>query len=264
MSEKLISQTPEHDPRYGEILFDRSKSFHGIGFDFLRLKSILEKGILSELEARQENVNFTRNYGAQNFGYSVFVAESPVINGSFTFGCFGTYIRGGISFVISNEHSFKAPKGSARDHGYPDEAFISGRVKRENITGVMIPEDMLNSRLSELPIGLAKMGGDYVDERCRKIVSGLEAETGYHVDTSHLEELMRQKQELEQGDMDYLATDKKRKALLEQMEREMGNIVGLAFAQKLAKKNVTLKDVLDIYLPKSLKTYNSDGFEISL
>lgn len=264
MSEKFPSQTPEQEPRYGEILLDRSKSFHGIGFDFLRLKSIMEKGILSEQEAQKENINFRRNYGGYNLGDSVSVAESPVVNNSFTFGCFGNYIKGGISFVISNEHSFKAPKGSARDSGYPDEAFIRGRVKSENITGVMIPEDLLDSQLSELPLGLAKMGYAYIDERCRQIVSGLESETGYHADTTHLEELIKQKQELEQRDMDYLAKDNERKAIFQQMEHEMGKIIGLAFAQKLEKERLTLRDVLKVYLPESMKIYNSDGFEVSL
>jgi len=66
MSEKFPSQIPEQEPCYGKILFDRSKYFHGIGFDFLRLKSILEKGILSEQAAQQENINFKRNYGGYN------------------------------------------------------------------------------------------------------------------------------------------------------------------------------------------------------
>lgn len=196
MSEKSPSQNPEQELRYGEILFDRSKYFHGIGFDFLRLKSIMEKGILSEQSAQQENIDFRKNYGGYNLGDSVSVAESPAINNSFTFGCFGNYIKDGISFIISNEHSFKAPKGSARDSGYPDEAFIRSKVKKENITGVMIPEDLLNSPLSELPIGLAKMGYAYIDERCRQIVSGLESETGYHADTGQLEELIGQKRGL--------------------------------------------------------------------
>lgn len=264
MSEKFPSQLPEQEPRYGEILFDRSKYFHGIGFDFLRFKSIMEKGILSEQEAKQENISFRRNYGGYNLGDSVSVAESPAINNSFTFGCFGKYIRGGISFVISNEHSFKAPKGSVRDSQYLDEAFIRGKVKRENITGVMVPEDLLNSPLSELPLGLAKVGYAYIEQRCRQIVGDLESETGYHADTTYLEELIKQIQELDQRDIGYLVKYEERDAIFEKMEHEMGKIIASAFAQKLEKENVTLRDILKVYLPESMKTYNSDGFEVSL
>jgi len=44
----------------------------------------------------------------------------------------------------------------------------------------------------------------------------------------------------------------------------MGKIIGLAFAFKLGKENLTLRDVLKVYLPESMKIYNSDGFEILL
>ncbi len=264
MSEKFPSQIPEQEPRHGEILLDRSKSFHGIGFDLLRLKSILEKGIVSEQEAQKENINFRRNYEGYNLGNSVSVAESPAVNNSFNFGCFGNYIKNGISLVISNEYSFKAPKGSEIDSGYPDEAFIRDKVKRENITGVMIPEDLLDSQISELPVGLVKMGYAYIDERCRQIVCSLESETGYHADTVHLEELIKQKEQLKERDMDYLAKNNERKAIIEQIEHEIGKIISLAYAHKLGKENLTLRDVLKVYLPESMKTYNSDGFEVSL
>ncbi len=262
--EKFPSQNPEQKPRYGDILYDRSKSFHGIGFDFLRMKSILEKGILSEQAAQQENIDFRRNYGGYNLGDSVSVAESPAINNSFTFGCFGNYIKNGISFVIANEHSYKPQKGSPRDSGYPDEAFIHGRVKKENISGVMIPQDMLDTSLAELPLGLAKMGYAYIDERCRQIVAGIEKETGYHADTTHLEELVAKKQELERKKLDFLKKDEQRKAIFDQMEKLMGSLINEAFSQKIGKGNPTLRDVLKIYLPEEMKIYNSDGFEVSL
>ena len=160
----------EHEPKYGEILYDKSLVFHGVGFDMIRLRNILEKGILSEQAAQAKGMELTRNYGGYNLGDSVSVAESPAINNSFTFGCFGNYIKGGISFVIKGEHAYKAPKGSSRDGGYPDEAFIGHEVKRENITGVMVPADLLDAPLADLPLGLAKMGYAYIDNRCRKII----------------------------------------------------------------------------------------------
>jgi len=36
------------EKQYGEVLRDKSKLFHGVGFDTIRLKSILQHGILSE------------------------------------------------------------------------------------------------------------------------------------------------------------------------------------------------------------------------
>ncbi len=254
----------EKEPKYGEILYDKSLIFHGVGFDLIRLHSILEKGILSEQVARTNGVELKRNYGGYNLGDSVSVAESPAINNSFTFGCFGTYIKGGISFVIAGEHAFKAPKGSSRDSGYPDEAFVSHEVRRENITGVMVPADLLDATLADLPLGLAKMGYAYIDNRVRKIISDLETETGYHADTTELEELIRKKEEIEKQELDYLEKDKQRKDIFAQMEKVISQHVGQAFSQKLGTDHPTLRDALRSYLPESMKVYNSDGFDISL
>jgi len=254
----------EQEPKYGEILYDKSLVFHGVGFDLIRLHNILEKGILSEQAAQTKGVELTRNYGGYNLGDSVSVAESPAINDSFTFECFGNYIKGGISFVIAGEHAYKAPKGSSRDSGYPDEAFVRHEVKRENITGVMVPADLLDTPLADLPLGLAKMGYAYIDNRCRKIISDLETETGYHADATELEELIKKKEEIENQELGYLEKDKQRKDIFTQMEKVISQHVGQAFSQKLGTDHPTLKDALRLYLPESMKVYNSDGFGISL
>jgi len=257
-------QNPETEPKYGEILYDRSKVFHGIGFDFIRLKSILEKGILSEQAAKGEGVDLKRNYGGYNLGDSVSVAESPAVNNSFTFGCFGNYIKDGISFVIANEHAYKAPKGSNQDSGYLDEAFVRYSVRKENIAGVMVPENLLDATLADLPLGLSKMGYAYIDERCEQLIKNLEVETGYIADITELKEIIKKKGELEKQELDYFEKDKQRKLLFDQMERLMSQAVNLGFSQKLGKEHPTLKDVLKSYLPESMKIYNSKGVEISL
>jgi len=258
---------PTHELRaqYGEVLFDHSKAFHGIGFDFLRLKSILEKGILSEQEARQQKVSLVRNSPrGYNLSDNVSVAESPAINSTFTFGAFANYIRNGISFVISGGERLHRFRGGPRDSDIPGEAFVKEKVKKENIVGIMIPEDKLDSSLFELPFRLVGRATGSVDDRCIRTINDLESETGYRADTLQLEKLMKQKEELEQSDIDYLKKDKPRKAILAQMEREMTYIVGSAFAKKLGKENPVLRDILKLYIPESMRVYNSDGFEISL
>ncbi|MDD3101567.1 MAG: hypothetical protein PHE59_00235 [Patescibacteria group bacterium] len=263
-SEKKEGLTKEEEPRYGEILYDKSLVFHGVGFDLTRLRSILEKGILSEQAAQAKGLELTRNFGGYNLSDSVSVAESPAINNSFTFGCFNNYIKGGISFVIADEHAFKAPKGSSQDSGYLDEAFIKHEVERKNITGVMVPADLLDAPLADLPLNLAEMGYNYTDKRCKKIISDLETETGYRSDTTELEKLIEKKEELENQEIDYFEKDKQRKDIFAQMEKSMSQYVEQAFSQKLGIDHPTLKDVLKLYLPKSMKIYNSDGFDISL
>ncbi len=261
---KITIPNLEKEPQYGEILLDRQNVFHGIGFDFIRLKGILEKGILSEQAAMREDLDLKRNYRGYNLNDSVSLVESPSLSGCFKFGCFGVYIKNGISFVIKNELTYKVPKGSPRYSGYQDEIFAGDKVRRENIVGVMIPDDLLNTPLTGLSLGLEKMGFDYIDDRCRKLLSDLEKETEYHSDTTVLEELIKRRQNNEKQELDLLKKDTERSEIFEAMEKEMWQHIKNAYAKKIGIDQPTFKDVLKLYLPSSMKVYNSDGFEIFL
>lgn len=152
----LSENDAEQKEQYGEILYDRSKNFHGISFDLLRLKSILEKGILSESAAAREKTEINRNYGGYNKNENISVAVSPCIHATFDYGCFKTYIKNGISFVIANEE-LATNKGA--ESGFIDEGFIQDKVEKENIVGIMVPEDDLNSPLGDLTLSVNVMGG---------------------------------------------------------------------------------------------------------
>ncbi len=267
ISEKPISNpknAKEHELKYGEILYDKKLVFHGIGFDIPKLRSILENGILSEQAAQSKGVKLTRNYGGYNLENSVSVAESPSINNSFTFGCFGNYIKNGISFVISEKSAYKVNKGSSQYSGYPDEAFIGHEVKKENIVGIMVPTNLLSFPLANLPLDLAKIGCAYTDNRFRRIISDLEIETGYHADTTALEELIKKKKTIENKNLDYVEKHKKRNDIVMQIEKIISQSIETAFAQKLGIDHPTLKDALRLYIPKSIRVYDSNGFDIIL
>lgn len=251
-------------PQYGEVLYDRQNIFHGVGFDFIRLKGILENGILSERAATETGISLDRNYGGYNLKNYVSMAESPSINNSFTFGCFGTFIKDGISFIVKKEDTFKAPVGSSMDSGFADEIFVRNKVKRENITGVMVPSGLLDASIESLPSGIKKMGLGFVDNYCKKTLANLENETGYKTDGVDLEKLMEQKERLEKENIDYLEKSKKRDEILNGMGKTMSNYISEAYSKKLGKQNPTLRDVLALYLPSEMKVYNQDGIEISL
>ncbi|GEM_PF-6237042 len=258
------SEVQPKERQYGEVLLDKSKLFHGVGFDTIRFKSILEHGILSENAASQRGMNHTRNYGGYNLSDAVSVVESPSIHNTFTFGAFRIYIKDGISFVIDGVNGFKARQGSSRDSGFVDEAYVSHEVPRSNISGVMVPEDALSKPVSELPIGLSHMGYGFVDNRSRRILADLEHELGYKADATALEEIIQQKEALENSDMDYLEKDKGRKELFNAMETNLQSHIGQAYSHHMGKETVTLRDVMTKYLPDGMQIYNSDGFPIDV
>lgn len=277
---------------YGEILLDRSKCFHGLGSDFLRMISILENGLLSKDTADHAGVGIARNHkGGYNLTDSISVAESPSINNTFTSECFDLYIRHGISFVIANENPYKPEEGSERDSKFKDEAFISGKVEKENIVGIMVPENLLEQPLGEIkPEFVASsesVAAPYsnIAERCWQAINRINLETGYNPDTTKLNDLLQQDQQLEKQGEEFVGIIKdsigkdeefekahsgfyennsKRVSLVKEIEIEIGKIINDAFKQKLEKENPTLRDVLKTYIPSSIKTYNPEGFEINL
>lgn len=263
--ETSLPSAIEEEPKYGEILYDQTKTFHGVGFDIGRLKGILDRGIVSEQSAQKEGYVHTRNYGGYNLQDSVSVAESPSKNNTFDYGCFKVYIKNGISFVIDNQVSYKAPKGSPQDSGYADEAFIKDKVDRENIVGIMVPVEFLDTPLKDMYLlNLEKMGLIYINNRCKKILQDLQSETGYVADVMGLEQLIKKREELETQEMGYLEKWNKEKEIVEEMERLMSQHISQAYSEKLQIENPTLRDILKIYVPEDLKVYSSDGHVVDL
>ena len=261
---------------YGELLYDKSKLFHGIGFDLIRLKRILEHGIFSENAAREKGLSVARNYGGYNLNDTVSVTESPSVHGTFTFGAFFVYIKNGIGLVIDNTpldgvKAFRAPQmrgdyetSTSRASGFVDEACIVHEVPRRNIVGVMVPEDALDRPLSELRLGLDKIGTGYINNRCRSLVTEIEKELGYSANLIPLEALMRQKDLLDKADLSYLEKRDAQDRVFNEMDRFIAEYTEQAYKAKLGKDRVVLRDILREYVPSGVETYNSDGFPISL
>ena len=58
------------------ILEDSNIAFHGINFDYFKMLSILQTGILSQNSAALLGVNIDRNYGGFNGNSQVSLSES--------------------------------------------------------------------------------------------------------------------------------------------------------------------------------------------
>lgn len=262
---KASEEKEQNEIEVGEILKDESKIFHGIGFDLIRLQGILSNGILSQRTAEGRGIDITRNYGGYNLNDNISVAESPAINKTYNFGAFENYIANGISFVIDGVPTLKAREGSKGYSGYPDEVFVLGSIPKENITGMMIPEAMLDLPLSKLSLGLEKMGYNYIDNRCRKIIQDLGTECDFEEDTSRLEELIKQKSELEESNLGYSEEySQKRQKIFDQMEEYMQEYIEKAYSKKFNIPSPTLRDILLQQIPQGMNLYNSDGFPITI
>lgn len=265
----------ESSSNYGEILLDRSLLFHGIGFDFARLKGILHHGILSEDEARQRGVRFIRNYDGFNLANTVSVAKPPSIHNTFTNQAFNTYISNGISFIISG---MKVEKDTPRRYSalrsiddeleetlnvnFDDEAFVKDYIPLENITGIMAPHTALSKPISELPLVLQGTGIRYIDIRCRAMISFLQVECGFIGDTSSLRSFVERMNNLTRyhdvGVMNEVSD------IVSQIDNFMRLYISRAYDKLFQKENATLRDVLRYYVPPGMRFFNSRGIPMDL
>jgi hypothetical protein len=256
-----------------ELLQDRSKYFHGIGFDLPRIGKILKLGILTEKEALAQGANVVRNTQGFNLNDTVSVAESPSINNTHAHGAFGLYIKSGISFVIDrqNLHMFGIPSSITSDDlnvARPSsricgEQYIAGSVPTDNIVGVMVPEEMLNKKVTELSLGLKNIGWGQINDKCTKMVAELEKECGYTADISELYELIKRREAIRQQKFG-LERDKQEEQVILDMEKYVTGFMEKAYAKKMGKEDVTLRDILEHYLPSTMKVYDTSGSPIQL
>ncbi len=133
--------------------------YHGIGYDFLKFRSILKNGILSKHEMQKRgmkgNVNF---YGGNSAGWiSLVDSEAEKTNSS----GYEKFIKDGISFNCSVKETYtsvtKDEQDYALDNGLPydhsslnDEVYAYGRIPLENINHIQIPANKAGKKIDDL------------------------------------------------------------------------------------------------------------------
>ena len=141
------------------ILEDFNIAFHGISFDYFKMLSILQTGILSYDAALDGGIVINRNYGGYNGDSQVSLSESPSIHGTYNYGAFNVFVKKGISFVIDIGNLYCIPDTKS---GIPGEIYVNYIVPRENIIGIMLPKDLLYTSIDKLNI-FSDMGTAYID-----------------------------------------------------------------------------------------------------
>ena len=128
--------------------------FHSIGYNFAKLESILQYGILSVNTAKIYNssglfnIPYTKNYEGSNDSNHISLISYSLINENDSNSSYNLYATKGISFIIEDIH-YLVDKQKYNIHR-TDEVLATTRVPIENITGITIPDNDKNKKLSEL------------------------------------------------------------------------------------------------------------------
>ena len=132
---------------------------HSIGFDFFRISSVLENGILSFSEMKKTTMNFPRNFDGGNSSRWISVVPTSFVKDDEQ--AFGTFIRNGISFFCDNQQLYspmefnkKATaiwKGLPYDKsGYLDERYVFEKIDVEAIKSVFVVKEHAIRDVNEL------------------------------------------------------------------------------------------------------------------
>lgn len=144
--------------KYGKESKD-NVCFHGIGWDFSKLESILENGIVSQYVANQNSLSLSRNYNGNNSNMWISVVDSrdiakngdclkKFINGNITFCCFvGKYCEGVEQKYFSTAFDNGLPINSGL---YDDEKFVFGCIPIEDVYSIILPKDSLELLVKNL------------------------------------------------------------------------------------------------------------------
>lgn len=141
---------------------------------------------------------------------------------------------------------------------------VEGEVPPQNIVGITVPEEVLETQVADLPLGLVDMGWDYINRRCVQMLADIEQKLGYKADSSRLEELMSQVEALQTSQMKIDEKGRKLTEIAGKMDRFLGGYIGHAYEHHMGKTGVTLRDVLLLHAPESMPVYNSNGFPSTL
>ncbi len=167
-SKKLIELSREINDLYTDnyakeidlstVKGENNACFHGIGFDFFKMRSILENGILSASTLRDKKIEGVKNFNGGNTRNWISVVDASLINKGHT--GFETFIKNSINFIC-NEQLLVEPltyseRSVAMERGLPynksdhkDERYVYKEIAPDNIEGIVLFGAFAHKKIDE-------------------------------------------------------------------------------------------------------------------
>ncbi|MFA5603676.1 MAG: HD domain-containing protein [Bacilli bacterium] len=163
MSKKLIVLSKEINDFYKEKLKETKnclatpevgefQCFHSIGFDFFKIVSVLNNGILCKSEMEKRGINNTANFEGGNLDNYVSVVDARLINKGGT--AFESFILNGISFICNVNELYSSDSKYSQsyciENGLPynksfhdDEKYVKSIISPKNIENIFLSNNCL-------------------------------------------------------------------------------------------------------------------------
>ena len=132
---------------------------HGIGYDFFKLRSILENGILSASTLRDKKIDGVKNFNGGNARNWVSVVDASLIGNGYT--GYETFIKNGIGFLCENQFLVEPltyrERSKAMEKGLPynksnheDERYVYKEIVPEDIKKIILNNDNCNKKINSI------------------------------------------------------------------------------------------------------------------
>ncbi len=173
-----------------EYKFSDNTLLHGIGFNFFKLESIFNYGLVSLREAEKQGIRYSKNYSGFTPNNMISMVRGLYVNPEVKDGSYHKYITKGISFIIEDV-PFISDTSSIIIHR-PDEVYVKDKILQDKIQGIIIPEETIDMNFEDLPY-IATNSESYLNTKnsCELIREYL-TEYGYNMDMEEYQDYLRE------------------------------------------------------------------------
>ena len=262
-----------------EHVVDSSKGgtcIHSIGFDFFKLKSILQHGILSAHEMKSIGLNVPRNFIGGNSNKWISVVDTSLIKYQHT--AYKNFTQHGIGFLCevpemiepypAEQKAEAIRKGEPYNKsGHLDERYVYKKIPIDNIMCVIIPEHYINMDIKNLTYLYNSLDFKLFIERINYYSNIFNQEGVTLFDESYSKEkfetlLANYKRTIDvfidskQDKNDRLVVQKELEELLQEINKFIQNAMYKYYSKLTGKTgNITVLDITNYELTKSGVNY---------
>lgn len=125
--------------------------YHSVGFNIVKLESILKNGLVSEKYAIENNIDFARNFSGYNLDDTISLVRGiyASINED---GAYKKYIAKGITIEMLLEEKDIIYDTNDRYMNHYDEVLGKDYIDKSNFTSLIIPEEYMDYSITDLPL----------------------------------------------------------------------------------------------------------------
>lgn len=174
--------------------------FHGIGWDFFKLDSILKHGILSPKKCKGNEIQTCRNFLSPMNNYIYVIADFAIGENTTNASAIDNFIHQGISFYSIVPKLIEGlpytRKEEAIEKGLPytigeydDESFVKGNIPIQCIEYVLLDKKNENLSLNQLDYLNCNRSSKIIKEKAKYYLQNLREKLGYDVNDQEISTL---------------------------------------------------------------------------